>query len=52
MSLARDLADGVINGLTPQASNMQPHNLIINGAMTVAQRGELALERLTRTTIY
>ena len=28
-----------INGLTPQASNMQPHNLIINGAMTVAQRG-------------
>ena len=28
-----------INGLTPQASNMQPYNLIINGAMTVAQRG-------------
>jgi hypothetical protein len=28
-----------INGLTPQASNMQPHNLIINGAMNVAQRG-------------
>jgi hypothetical protein len=28
-----------INGLTPQASNMQPHNLIINGAMQVAQRG-------------
>ena len=27
-----------INGLTPQASNMQPHNLIINGAMTVDQR--------------
>jgi hypothetical protein len=31
-----------INGLTPQASNMQPHNLIINGAMTVAQRGTSA----------
>jgi hypothetical protein len=30
---------GNINGLTPQASNMQPHNLIINGAMNVAQRG-------------
>jgi cytoskeletal protein CcmA (bactofilin family) len=28
-----------VNGYTPQASNMQPHNLIINGAMTVAQRG-------------
>ena len=33
---------GNINGLTPQASNMQPHNLIINGAMTVAQRGTSA----------
>ena len=30
---------GSVNGITPQASNMQPHNLIINGAMTVAQRG-------------
>jgi len=39
MSLARDLADGVINGLTPQASNMQPHNLIINGNMAIWQRG-------------
>jgi hypothetical protein len=38
MSLARDLADGVINGLTPQASNMQPFNRIINGAMTIDQR--------------
>ena len=28
-----------INGLTPQASNMQPFNRIINGAITVAQRG-------------
>jgi len=28
-----------INGLTPQASNMQPFNRIINGAMTVAQSG-------------
>ena len=28
-----------INGLTPQASNMQPHNWIINGAMEVSQRG-------------
>ena len=27
-----------INGLTPQASNMQPFNRIINGAMTVDQR--------------
>ena len=26
-----------INGLTPQASNMQPHNLIINGDMRIAQ---------------
>jgi hypothetical protein len=32
-----------INGLTPQASNMQPHNLIINGAMNVAQRGTSAV---------
>ena len=32
-----------INGLTPQASNMQPYNLIINGAMTVAQRGTSAV---------
>jgi hypothetical protein len=28
-----------INGLTPQASNMQPHNLIINGNMAIWQRG-------------
>ena len=28
-----------INGLTPQASNMQPFNRIINGAMTINQRG-------------
>jgi hypothetical protein len=28
-----------INGLTPQASNMQPFNRIINGAMTISQRG-------------
>ena len=28
-----------INGYTPQASNMAGTNLIINGAMTVAQRG-------------
>jgi hypothetical protein len=27
-----------INGLTPQASNMQPFNRIINGAMTIDQR--------------
>jgi hypothetical protein len=30
---------GNINGLTPQASNMQPHNLIINGNMAIWQRG-------------
>jgi len=29
---------GAINGFTPQASNMQPFNRIINGAMTVDQR--------------
>jgi hypothetical protein len=28
-----------INGLTPQASNMQPYNMVINGAMTISQRG-------------
>jgi hypothetical protein len=28
-----------INGLTPQASNMQPYNRIINGGFQVAQRG-------------
>ena len=30
---------GSVNGITPQASNMQPYNMVINGAMTVAQRG-------------
>ena len=29
---------GTVNGLTPQASNMQPFNRIINGAMTIDQR--------------
>jgi hypothetical protein len=29
---------GAINGFTPQASNMQPFNRIINGAMTIDQR--------------
>ena len=28
-----------VNGYTPTASNMQPYNRIINGAMTIAQRG-------------
>ena len=32
-----------INGLTPQASNMQPFNRIINGAMTIDQRGSPAI---------
>ena len=40
-----------INGLTPQASNMQPHNLIINGAMQVAQRGTSAVT-VTTTAGY
>jgi hypothetical protein len=38
---------GTVNGLTPQASNMQPHNLIINGAMQVAQRGTSAVTATT-----
>ena len=29
---------GSVNGITPQASNMQPFNRIINGAMTIDQR--------------
>jgi hypothetical protein len=28
-----------INGLTPQASNMQPYNILINGSLDVWQRG-------------
>jgi hypothetical protein len=28
---------GTVNGLTPQASNMQPFNRIINGAMVISQ---------------
>jgi hypothetical protein len=52
MSLARDLADGVINGLTPQASNMQPFNRIINGAMTIDQRNAgAAVTPLTNTYV-
>ena len=39
-----------INGLTPQASNMQPFNRIINGAMTVDQRNAGA--SVTPTTLY
>ena len=52
MTRARDLANfadgtigdvsgnltGNVNGYTPQASNMQPFNRIINGAMTIDQR--------------
>mgnify|MGYP006407233915 CR=1 FL=1 len=36
-----------INGLTPQASNMQPFNRIINGAMTVDQRNAGAAVTVT-----
>ena len=34
---------GTVNGYTPTASNMQPFNRIINGAMTVDQRGSPAI---------
>jgi hypothetical protein len=36
-----------INGLTPQASNMQPFNRIINGAMTIDQRNAGAAVTIT-----
>jgi hypothetical protein len=38
-----------INGLTPQASNMQPFNRIINGAMTIDQRNAGASVTLPST---
>jgi hypothetical protein len=41
-----------INGLTPQASNMQPFNRIINGAMTIDQRNAGASVTLPSTEAY
>ena len=41
-----------INGLTPQASNMQPYNMVINGAMTVAQRGTSAVTIGTTSEVF
>ena len=41
-----------INGLTPQASNMQPFNRIINGAMTIDQRNAGAAVTVTNTTKF
>jgi hypothetical protein len=41
-----------INGLTPQASNMQPFNRIINGAMTIDQRNAGASVTLTGGNTY
>ena len=41
-----------INGLTPQASNMQPFNRIINGAMTIDQRNAGAAVTLTSGNTY
>jgi hypothetical protein len=41
-----------INGLTPQASNMQPFNRIINGAMTIDQRNAGASVTQTAGVTY
>jgi hypothetical protein len=41
-----------INGLTPQASNMQPFNRIINGAMTIDQRNAGASVATSSSTQY
>ena len=42
-----------INGYTPQASNMQPFNRIINGAMTIDQRNAgAAISSLGQYTTY
>ena len=41
-----------INGLTPQASNMQAFNRIINGAMTIDQRNAGAAVTVTGTTKF
>jgi hypothetical protein len=38
---------GTVNGLTPQASNMQPFNRIINGAMRIDQRNAGAAVTIT-----
>ena len=40
---------GTVNGLTPQASNMQPFNRIINGAMAIDQRNAGAAVTITNT---
>ena len=41
-----------INGLTPQASNMQPFNRIINGAMTIDQRNAGAAVTVSSNELY
>ena len=43
---------GNINGLTPQVSNMQPFNRIINGAMTIDQRNAGASVTQNATGLY
>ena len=43
---------GSVNGITPQASNMQPFNRIINGAMTIDQRNAGAAVTQNATGFY
>ena len=43
---------GSVNGITPQASNMQPFNRIINGAMTIDQRNAGASVTITTNGTY
>ena len=43
---------GSVNGITPQSSNMQPHNLIINGDMRIDQRNGGSAITLNDWTAY